>query len=325
MNFKRAIGGFLLSLVFLIFFAYIISGVQWFFENSLKNQNKASLGSLSDAVQNIAPEDIKENAAVNPVQPVATGDLRLEVNAKSAISVESNLSKPGAPSGSYPNKIIFEKNSDMQLPIASLTKLMTAVIVLDNYNLSDTWQADKIADSQDPMKQDIKLGDVMTVESFLKIMLVGSSNKSAYALSELIGEQNFIALMNQKAKDLGLEKTIFADPTGLSPKNISTAGDLVRFAEHILKNYPKIADISKAKELYIAGFGNVINTDQLLQDFPEAVFSKTGFTTKANGCLLLVINSPKSGGYLISVVLGADDRFSEMKKLITLSRQMLSE
>ena len=290
-----------MSFIFLLVFVYLISGVQWIFENFAQGQNKeAFLGSVSGAVQDIVPE--------NSVQPA----VKPEISAESAISVESNLSDA--------DKILFEKASDTKLPIASLTKLMTAVIVLDNYNLSDNITVDEIADSQDSMKQDVKSGDTMPAENFLEIMLVESSNKSAYALSEgpgsTPGEEAFVGLMNQKAKEIGLENTFFADPTGLSPQNVSTADDLVKLAEYILKNYPRIADISRVKEFYVPGFGEVSNTDQLLGEIPEIVCSKTGFTTQAKGCLLLVMNNPKDNGYLINVILGADDRFSEMKQLI---------
>ncbi len=308
MNLKRAIGGFLLSFVFLTFFMYILSGVKWVLENSLNSQDgSVLLGDISGGLQNVSAQD----TAQENIQ--STGEIKVE--AKSAISVESNFRGFG--------EIIFEKDSDEKVPIASLTKLMTAIVVLDNYNLSDVITVSEIADSQDPMKEDVKLGDSMPVESFLDIMLVRSSNKSAYALSEgpggTPGEQNFVELMNQKAGDLGLKNTFFADPTGLSPENISTAIDLEKLAEHILKNYPKIADISRLKELDVPGFGKITNTDELLGQLPNVVFSKTGFTVEANGCLLLVLNNPENGDYLINIVLGADDRFLEMQKLISCS------
>jgi D-alanyl-D-alanine carboxypeptidase len=309
-NIKRVIGGPLLSLIFLALFAYMIFGVQWVLDNYSQNQNKGVfLGSISGALQSTTPGDETKTIA----QPVIVTNPAPEINAESAISVESNLQDI--------NKIIFEKDSNIQLPIASLTKLMTAVVVLDNYNLSDTAVVDKIADSQDPIKQDVKLGDVMPVENFLDIMLVGSSNKSAYTLSESIGEQKFVGLMNQKAKDLGLQNTLFVDPTGLSSQDVSTASDLTKLAEYILKNknYSKIAEISGVKEFSVPGFGEVTNTDELLGEIPEIVCSKTGFTEAAKGCLLLVVNNPKNNDYLINVILGADNRFSEMEKLINWS------
>ena len=286
-----------MSIVFLIFFAYMISEVQWVLEYPLKSQSDAVfLGDVSGALPNIQSVD------------------EIELNAESAISVKSDLQGF--------NKVIFEKDSDTELPIASLTKLMTAVVVFENYNLSDIAVVSEIADSQDLKEQNIKLGDTTTIKNFLYMMLVGSSNKSARALSELVGEKKFVELMNQKAKDLGLKNTFFADPTGLSSENVSTASDLTKLAEYILNSHPQIADISKIKEIYIPGFGNFINTDQLLGEIPDIVCSKTGFTVAAKGCLLLIINNPKNNNYLINVILGADDRFSEMKKLINYSNIM---
>lgn len=293
-NKKRAIGGFLLSFVFLAFFTYAISGMQQFL-----------VGSVSNSVQNTIPEKAIEEVVLPAPKP--------EIIAESALSIESNLT------GS--SKIIFEKSADIKLPIASLTKLMTAVIVLDNYKLSDKLTVNRLSDSQDAVKQDIKLGDTLPVESLLKIMLIASSNKSAHTLAEKIGVEKFVILMNQKAKSLGLENTSFADPTGLSAQNISTAKDLAKLTEHILKNYPKIGDISREQELDVPYFGKIVNTDQLLGEIPEIVCSKTGFTTQAKGCLLLAINNPKGDGYLINVILGADDRFSEMRKIINWSSE----
>ena len=293
MNLKRAIFGPLLSIVFLTFFAYAISGLKGVLVSlPQNNSNMVASADILSAVENT----------------VVAGP---EINAKSAISIESNLLGE--------DKIIFEKNSEEIMPIASLAKLMTAVVAIDNYNMSDTTVVDEVADLQDPMKQDVKLGDVFTVENFLNIMLVESSNKAAYTLSEIMGVEKFVALMNQKAKDLGLENTFFADPTGLSSEDVSTAGDLAKFTEYILKNYPEIAKISKEAEIDVPNFGKVQNTDQLLLEIPNIVCSKTGFTDAANGCLLLVTNNQTNSDYVINVVLGADDRFGEMKKLINWS------
>lgn len=298
---KRLILGFLLSLVFLAVFSYLIAGLGIFFEDSLPSQNpKEFLGSMSESVK-------PESTPSVVLQPVAN----LELQAEAGLSLQSNLTDT--------NKIIFEKNTNMQLPIASLTKLMTAMIVLDNYNLSQKIMVDPAADAQLPMKQDVNLGDSLTVESFLDLMMIESSNKSAYALSELIGNGKFVGLMNDKAKQIGLYNTVFVDPTGLSSQDVSTAGDLAKLTEYIIKNYPKIADISKAKELLIPGFGKAENTDQLLGEIPEIVCGKTGFTTEAKGCLILATKNQKDNSYFINVILGADDRFAEMKKLVNLN------
>jgi D-alanyl-D-alanine carboxypeptidase len=307
MNWLRLTKGFFLACLFLLFFVYMVSGTQMFFQEFPQIQNGAILqanisGAVQDAESKIATDKI--------IQPAP----KPEINAEAAISVESNLADI--------NKTIFEKDSNVRLPIASLTKLMTAVVVLDNYNFSQNITVDKISDSQAATKQDVKLGDNMPIESFFDIMLIESSNKSAYALSQVMGEQKFVDLMNEKAAEIGLNSTFFADPTGLSPNNVSTANDLSNFAKYILKNYPKIVDISRTKELVVPNFGKIENTDQLLGEIPEVVCSKTGFTTQAKGCLLLAVYNAKNNDYLISVILGADDRFSEMRKLINWASAM---
>jgi D-alanyl-D-alanine carboxypeptidase len=307
MNFKRVIIGPLLSVVFLTGFIYAVSGINVVFGKMSLNFNPQNyLSSISGGIQN--------NQQINYPQNLVASQVP-QIDAESAISVESDLSRT--------SKILFEKSSNNKLPIASLTKLMTAVVVIDRYNLSDTAVVDKIADSQSPLKQDIKLGDIMTVDNLLKIMLVKSSNKAAYTLAERsngeTGVKNFVALMNQKAKEMGLDSTFYVDPTGLNPDNISTASDLIKLTEYILKNYPEIAEISRQRKINVPGFGTIENSDPLLGGIPDVVCSKTGFTAEAKGCLLLVIDKPGSDNYLINVVLGADNRFFEMQKLISWS------
>jgi len=302
MNWLRIFAGPLLAFIFLLSFTYVINGARIVFNNY--SDGSLLLGSVSDGLKNTVEAKTEESQIEDIVLP--------SVDAKSAISVESDLRGL--------NKVIFSKDAATILPIASLTKLMTAMVVLDNYRLSDIVTVSKDADSQVPMKEDVKFGDTMPVENFLDVMLVGSSNRSAYTLSEgpggYLGMKKFVELMNIKARNLGLANTSFVEPTGLSPNNKSTASDLEKLAETILKDYPKIANITKEKQFYVPGFGNVSNTDQLLAELPDAICSKTGFTTAAKGCLLLVVNNQKNNDYIINVVLGADDRFAEMKKII---------
>ena len=313
MNTKRIIGGPLLAIVFLGFFAYVFSNTHIFLDN-VSNKPDILLGSVVDVAEKLVSQNIQANIQNTP---------GIEINAKSAISIISNLKDS--------SKVVINKDIDLKLSIASLTKLMTAVIVLDNYNLADEITVSETADKQDPMKLDVKFGDTMSVESFLDIMLIESSNKSAYALSEgpngYPGTENFINLMNQKAKAIGMQNTIFVDPTGLSYEDISTAKDLAILAEYILrnKNYSKISDISKREILYVPGFGDVKNTNELLREIPNIICGKTGFTTIAKGCLLLVIDNPQTNDYSINVILGADDRFTEMKKIINGSSTTCSQ
>jgi len=305
-NYRRATSGVLLSIVFLGAFSCLIIFSQPFLGDLLGSVSEAALTEgVSGVMQN-------NTLASNTQEIVVESSVEvLPINARAVFSLRSNLSSA--------DEVIFEKDKDLTFPIASLTKLMTAVVVLDKYNLSDIITVSDIADLQSPMLQDVKLGDTMPVESFLELMLVRSSNKAAYSLAEPMGEKKFVSRMNQTAKIIGLENTSFADPSGLSDKNISSAKDIAKLSKYILKNYPRIAEISSKKKVNIPGLGEVENTDELLGKIPGIIFSKTGFTLAADGCLLLVTRDYGSANYLINIVLGAGDRFSEMKKLIRCS------
>jgi len=297
-NWGKLITGVLLSFIPLFCFVFIVySSRAYLSSENLKEDY--FLGSISPSIK----EDYNSEEDNKVYLIPAT------IDATAAVSIESNFSDAL-------EKNIFEKNRDLKLPIASLTKLMTAVVAIENYDLSQKITISKEADSQLPMQTDFKLEDTFPIEKILYVMLIESSNKAAFALSEKMGQEKFISLMNQKAKDIGMQNTFFADPTGLSSGNISTANDLVVLIKYILKKYPKIAEISTIKEYELENFGKIENTNQLLVEFPEIVFGKTGFTNDANGCLLLVLKNPKNNNYLINIILGADDRFSEMRKLI---------
>jgi D-alanyl-D-alanine carboxypeptidase len=294
-NLQKFLKGSLLSIFPLLFFAFFVFGSQIYISAKAKGEieDKIFLSSMSEA-QNLELE--------------MDEDFNKDIDANACISVETNLDEN--------QKIIFEKDSNTKFPIASLTKLMTAVVVLDNYDLSQKIILSREADLQAPMKTDFKLGDNFTIKNYLYTMLIESSNKAAFALSEKMGKERFVDLMNQKAKDVGLQNTYFADPTGLSSENVSTINDLVIFTKFIIKNYPVIAEISTIKKYELPNFGEIENTDQLLIDFPEIILSKTGFTNEANGCLLVVLNNSKNNNYFINIILGSGDRFLEMKKLI---------
>lgn len=298
MSLKNIAQSFFIAFVFIFVLGFIIFGSQFL----LAQNTSSALADISSGATN----NLLDRVVDFPQRNWEVDDLR--INAKSGIALESNLSD--AP------KLLFSKNSDLRLPLASLTKLVTAMVVLDNYNLSDKIVVGRFADNQAPMVKDLKLGDRLTIEEYLDIMLIESSNKAAVTLAEKIGTKNFVALMNEKVKLIGLSNTYFEDPSGISEKNYSTSYDLSILAEYVLKNYPKIVDISRIQELDVLDFGKITNTNQLLGQIPEIIGGKTGFTTAARGCLLLVVKNIESNDYLIYVVLGSEDRFLEIKNII---------
>lgn len=224
--------------------------------------------------------------------------------------------------------IVYQKNENVILPIASLTKLMTAIISYDNYKLSDTITFTKKAVDQIGDVGNYKVGETFTIEGLLHSILMESSNDAAELLSEKIGSHKFIDLMNKKAKEIGMESTFFYNPTGLPSKsgeNVSTVKDLAKLTEYLLKKYPKILEISSKREynLYKADkkfHHKIINKDSLLKKQNnlgvKIILSKTGYTKSARECLDLAIEFPQKEGKLINIILKSENRESDMIKLI---------
>jgi D-alanyl-D-alanine carboxypeptidase len=318
MNTARLIVGPILSVIFVVIFVFVFVGAH----GSFKPIQESSLASISEVIK-VEQKDIeekvieKDNEIIIPKDPAEDNnnlkEIYEEINAKASFSLITDLKGK--------EKIVFNRFASKNLPIASLTKLMTAIIVLDNYNLQETWRISESAELKSRNHEDIEVGTELTVKDFLNLMLVASSNKSAYALAEMTSERKFVDLMNQKAQEIGLENTVFADPSGLSPENISTAKDLAKLTKYILRNYSRICKITQRNQIDIEGIGRIINTSQLVREIPETVCSKTGFTKVAKGCLIFVKKDLENNTYSINIILGAEDRYSEMKKLLKKNKE----
>lgn len=233
--------------------------------------------------------------------------------------------------------ILAEKNSDDLLPMASLTKLMTAIIAYKNYNLDEKITMDaKVNDWRDSSKKFIP-GTSFKIGEIIRALLIESNNDSAMTLANKIGVENFITKMNDDARRLGMITTHYDNPVGLDPSskkeiiNYSTAKELLTLMEEIIKNYPQIMETTSLAQYDIktasGGYNHTaISTNKFLSDENEKLFcngeqvkilgGKTGSTDLAKKNLILAIESPNKHGYLITVVLSASDSFSETKNLI---------
>jgi D-alanyl-D-alanine carboxypeptidase len=252
----------------------------------------------------------------------------LEVSAKSAISIFVD------PQGK--NTIVFQKNEDQKLPIASLTKLMTALVVSNIYQVSDTIKISKQAIQQEGNEVALKVGEELSINELLHIMLIESSNDAAYSLAtpgsktQKMSEKSFVDLMNLYASyTLGLnpENTHFINSTGLDPKepfediNHSTVKDLAKLVQYLLKNKPEIIDIISQKENMSFHY-MLESTNELFGKVDGIIGGKTGYTDKADGCLILILKGPSKNSYFINIILGSNDRFGEMEKIINWDKQV---
>ena len=221
--------------------------------------------------------------------------------------------------------ILSEKKADEVIAIASLTKLMTAIIVLENYNLDDLIQISASAIATYGDAGNLQIGEIMTIRDLLYITLIESSNDGAEALAEKMGVSTFVYKMNEKAASLGMNNTWFINPSGLDEGNLynfSTVNDLKKMVVYILENHSLIAEILSLPEKELtshSGISRTIrNTNILLKESDAYLWGKTGYTNRANGCLILILNNfsiNNNQGYVINIIAGADDKFGEARKL----------
>ncbi len=289
--------------------------------------------------------------------------LKSEITAKSAIVIDAKN-----------KKVLYEKNIHQPLPIASLTKLVTALVFLDIYSSPSKssktfspkldWEKPITIIPQDQVEGArlfVKSGEKIKVKDLFYSMLVGSANNATKALVRSTGlsQEEFVKRMNQKTKKIlknyllrsktcfnkmPRSRTFFVEPTGLNPKNISTACEITLITERILKN-EKIREATSRKKYIFRTIGSktlrtIKNTDEVLKDSLKesknqetkkestgsiknynqkfkVTAGKTGYLEEAGYCLLT--QAEKNKHRVIAVILGTQNsktRFREMKKIL---------
>lgn len=230
------------------------------------------------------PRLVKRKQATRVVQPLALDDAGDPVIQSASALVADQVS----------GSVLFEKNANAVVPIASITKLMTAMVALDaKPSLSEELAiADEDVDTLKGSRSRLRVGTQLSREEMLRLALMASENRAASALSRYYpgGRTAFVAAMNRKAEELGLSDTHFEDPTGLTAANVSSARDLTRMvaAAH---GYPLIREFSTTAEyeVKVAGRTQVFhNTNRLVNsDSWDIGLSKTGYISEAGKCLVM--------------------------------------
>ena len=219
-------------------------------------------------------------------------------------------------------QIIWGKNENEKRAMASTTKIMTALVVLENSNLSDVVTISKKAAGTGGSRLKISAGDKITINDLLYGLMLRSGNDAAVALAEYVGGsiEGFANLMNKKAKELGLNNTNFVTPHGLdNEKHYTTAYELAVLTDYALNNetFAKIVN-TKSTSININGNSrNIYNTNELLGYMQGVNGVKTGFTNGAGRCL--VTSCTRDNNQIITIVLGCDtkkQRTSDSSKLI---------
>jgi len=232
--------------------------------------------------------------------------------------------------------ILLKQNMNAQVPIASTTKIMTALIALENYKLKDIVTISEKAAFQEGADAYLIVDEKITVGELLHCLLIKSGNDSAYALAEHMNDNAnndvdsdktklFVAKMNEKAKELGMKNTHYMDPAGLDTTGYSSAYDLFLVTREALKQ-PTFREIVKTKEYTAKSvdgkqFHALNNSNRLVNeyDYPGAIGVKTGYMPEAGHCLVSAVE--RDGHTLIGVILNttydtAPASADESKKLL---------
>ncbi|WP_338776906.1 D-alanyl-D-alanine carboxypeptidase family protein [Metabacillus sp. FJAT-52054] len=243
--------------------------------------------------------------------------LNLAPQAKSAVLIERDT-----------GKILYEKNSDEQLPPASMTKIMTMILIMDAFDkgklkLTDKIRTSEYAASMGGSQIFLEPGEEMSADEMLRGIAIGSGNDASVAMAEHLGgsEDGFVELMNKKAAELGLKNTHFENTTGLPEKgHYSTAHDMAVMGKELLK-YESITKYTGKYEDYLRTDTDkkfwLVNTNRLVKFYPGVDGVKTGFTNEAKYCL--TATAKKGNMRVIAVVMGAEtpkDRNNQVTKML---------
>ena len=232
-------------------------------------------------------------------------------------------------------KLLAKKNSDLHLFPASLSKLMAAVIVSENFSLDEEIVISPYAISVEGEEGGLVVNEKIKAGDLLKVLLISSSNDAAIAFEEALEERNesFVGLMNQKAREFKLFNSAFFDASGLDRKgNFTSIEDLFKLSQEIYKNYSYIGEITRKKEDIIYSVDkeivhNLKNTNILAGEISNLWGGKTGSTPEAKDCLLTIyeFSFPDKNDKMVVaiIVLNSSDRFGDTVKLYDWVKEQL--
>lgn len=234
-------------------------------------------------------------------------------------------------------EVIFEKNGDQLLPLASITKLMTSMLSYELLEYSENGSINSRA-LQQSGSTGFSEGEVISLRNLNRLALISSSNDAAYAIAATVGSTlgssdpaaQFVAGMNIRAEEIGLDSLLFKNPTGLDvsetePGAVGSAKDVSLLLSYILKNYPEIVEPTQLSSARVysesGGFHDVENTNEALYAIPNLVASKTGYTDLAGGNLTIAFDAG-FGRTVIVTVLGStrNERFSDALRIVNAVR-----
>ena len=250
-----------------------------------------------------------------------TESVAPEISAQSAILMEAST-----------GKILYEKDSSMALPPASITKIMTILLIYENQKAGKFAWDDKVTVSEHAASMGgsqvfLEPGEEQTASELTKCIVIASANDAAVAMAEFIGgsEDGFVQMMNERAKELGMNDTVFINACGLDTDgHVSSAKDIAIMSRELITNFPEVREytttwmdtITHKTKKGESEFG-LTNTNKLIKWYSGATGLKTGSTGLAKYCLSAT--AERNGMELIAVIMAAENntaRFQEAMKLL---------
>ena len=254
-------------------------------------------------------------------QAEETGQAEIDISAPSAVLMEAST-----------GTVIYEKDADTARPPASVTKVMTMLLIFDaleagSIHLEDEVTTSEYAASMGGSQVFLEPGEIQTVDTMLKCIAVASANDACVAMAEYIcgSEEEFVRKMNERAKGLGMDNTNFVNCNGLDAEgHVTSARDIALMSRELIAKYPQIHDYSMIWMENIthntskgtSEFG-LTNTNKLVRQYEYATGLKTGSTSEAKFCVSAT--GEKNGIEMIAVVMGAEtskERFADAVKLL---------
>nr|WP_296267731.1 D-alanyl-D-alanine carboxypeptidase family protein [uncultured Merdimonas sp.] len=261
-----------------------------------------------------------EAAEGEDAQEKETQQQEIEISAPSAILMEAST-----------GQVIFEKNPDEQRPPASVTKIMTLLLIFDalesgQISLEDEVTTSEHAASMGGSQVFLEPGEIQTVDTLIKCIAVASGNDACVAMAEYIAgsEEEFVRRMNERAQELGMENTHFVNCNGLDADgHLTTARDIGLMSRELITTYPQIRDyamiwmenITHNTQKGTSEFG-LTNTNKLVRHYEYATGLKTGSTSQAKFCISAT--AEKNGMELIAVIMAAETSKDRTKDAIAL-------
>ncbi len=269
---------------------------------------------VNGVIENVTEYDAAE------VMKIMTNTSLTDLKAKSAILIDANT-----------GTVLLEKNSHEKLPIASVTKIMTMLLIMEAIDSGVVDYDTKVTVSEYSWSFGgsqvwLEPGEVFTVDELLKAVAIHSANDASVALAEAIAgsEEAFVVMMNQKARELNMNDTNFLDCSGLTDVgHYSSAYDIAVMSRELLLKHPEITKYTSTWQAKFRenvpgkDYVSLDNTNKLVRHYTGTVGLKTGYTGAAGHCLSAAV--VRNGQQLISVVLGEPDsntRFAESRKLL---------